>query len=235
MPMAMMALIAPGPNTAVMQDGDEQRRKREDQVVQPHDHLVEQRAAPLPPPRARAARRCTPRRRRRRSATAIEVARPAMIIGKHVAAELVGAEPMLRRGRLQLVGDVLRGRSRSGVQTSETAPPCTNTQRRPRRRTTKLREPQGARGKALRSGDGGASAGVGHCSPPQPRIDQRIGDVDEESHEDHRETSSITTTLHDDQVALGDALEDEAPEPRQVEHVLDDDGARPAGRRTAGR
>ena len=41
MPMAMIALIADGPEDSGDQDGDNQRRKGEDQVVAAHDEFVQ--------------------------------------------------------------------------------------------------------------------------------------------------------------------------------------------------
>ena len=94
MPMATMALIAPGPKTAVMHDGDEQRREGEDEVVEPHDRLVD---ATPPLRRGQQAERHADAQRRSptaTSATAIELRAPTMIIESDVAAEMVGAEPV---------------------------------------------------------------------------------------------------------------------------------------------
>ena len=62
-------------------------------------------------------------------------------------------------------------------------------------------------------------------APPEPRIDHRIGEVDQEGDEDHRGDQQHHHALDHDQVALADRLEHQPPEAGQEEHVLDDDGA----------
>ena len=81
MPMAMIALSAPGPNTAVIMIAIKQRREGEHQVVGAHDRLVDEAAAaggggspsgtPSPSPMPTAT-----------SATAIEVRAPTISIDR---------------------------------------------------------------------------------------------------------------------------------------------------------
>ena len=62
--------------------------------------------------------------------------------------------------------------------------------------------------------------------PPQTRIDGSIGDIDQEGDEDDGEDQKHDHRFDDDQVALGNALENQPSEAGQEEDVLDDDGAR---------
>jgi hypothetical protein len=72
-------------------------------------------------------------------------------------------------------------------------------------------------------------------APPQSRIGPGIGEIDEEGDDDDGEDQQHDHELDDDQVALGDRLEDQPAEAGQIEDVLDDDRRRRAGRRIAGR
>ena len=73
MPMAMMALPAPGPKMAVIMIAESRAGKAQDQIVEAHQRLVDP-AAGGPPPSSRAARRwqCRypPPRQQRRSSCA---------------------------------------------------------------------------------------------------------------------------------------------------------------------
>ena len=108
MPMAMMALVALGPNTAVISmaissAGKAKTRSLARMMIS--SSSVPRCAAaqspsgvPMPTPTPTAI-----------SATAIEVRAPTRIMREHVAAVLVGAEPVRGAKPLQLVRDVLRG------------------------------------------------------------------------------------------------------------------------------
>jgi hypothetical protein len=69
----------------------------------------------------------------------------------------------------------------------------------------------------------------------KPRVGSRIGEIDEEGDHDHGEDQQHHHRFDDNQIALGDRLEDQPPEAGQEEDILDDDRRRPAGRRTAAR
>ena len=136
------------------------------------------------------------------SATAIETRAPTMIIDEHVAAEVVGAEPVRGRGRLQLARRCRARRRRRASRRRRRAPRA----RRPRR----CAPPSDERA---------------HQRAPQPRVDRGIGEVDEEGDEDHREDQQHHHALDHDQVALADRLEHQPAEAGQEEDVLDDDRA----------
>src|SRR3546814_8479965 len=55
----------------------------------------------------------------------------------------------------------------------------------------------------------------------QARIEHSVEQIDDEVHHHHRGSEQHHEVLHHDEVALRDSLEDEAPEPRQIEDVLD--------------
>src|SRR6185437_7391607 len=59
----------------------------------------------------------------------------------------------------------------------------------------------------------------------EPRVDEDVAQIDEEIDEDDGEDEQHHHRLDDDQVALGDALEDQAAEAGEEEDVLDDDAA----------
>ena len=63
-----------------------------------------------------------------------------------------------------------------------------------------------------------------HCRASQARIDHRIGEVDKEVDGNDGGDQQHDDAFDDDQVALGDRLEDRPAETGQVEDVLDDDG-----------
>ena len=103
MPMAMMALIAPGPKIAVIMIAESSAGKGEDDVVEAHQRLVEQAAARRGPGAERHADAHADADRDQRHGDRVPGADHHH--RQDVAAEMVGAEPVRGGRRLQLVGD----------------------------------------------------------------------------------------------------------------------------------
>ena len=108
MPMAMIAFSAEGPKTAVIMMAMSSAGKAKTRSLPRMDHLVEERAAPCGGGEAeRHAEADADADRDERDGD-----RDAGADHEHredVAAEVVGAEPVRRRGRLELGGDVEGG------------------------------------------------------------------------------------------------------------------------------
>ena len=207
MPIATIAVSVLGPKIGTEHDREQQRGEREQQVVAAHDDLAEPRARPSPPgcPAAcRRPRRCRPRR----SPTSSVVRAPTMSRLTIVPAELVGAEQVRGPGAERAERSGRRTWRRSGVQKKETsAASTTSTTSAPRRSRALPVQPL-------------------HALAPQPRIEHGVQDVDDEVDDQHGQSPArITMACTEQQVAVGDPVEQEAAEPRDHEHALDDDGA----------
>ena len=136
------------------------------------------------------------------SATAIDTRAPTMIIERTSRPKWSVPSQCAADGGLQLARDVERG----------------DVVGRPDEREERRRQEDRDDGAAER----GARASA---APPEPRVDQRIGEIDEVGDEDHRDDEEHHHALHHDEIALADRLEDQPPEAGQEEHVLDDDRA----------
>ena len=103
MPMAMMALIAPGPKMAVIMIADSRAGKAKTRSLKPHQRFVDEAAARRGKGAERHADAHADADRDKRHGD--RVAGADHDHRQDVAAEMVGAEPVRQRGRLRLVGD----------------------------------------------------------------------------------------------------------------------------------
>ena len=102
MPMAMMALTAPGPKMAVIMIADSRAGKAKTRSLQPHQRLVDEAAARRGKGAERHADTHADADRDQRHGDRIAGADHDH--RQDVAAEMVGAEPVRQRGCLRLVG-----------------------------------------------------------------------------------------------------------------------------------
>ena len=203
MPIARMALTAPGPSSAVIRMAREDRREGEGQVDGAAQDLVGP-AAPCSGPQAQRhaddqADHDRHHPDRDRVAGADHDAR------QRVAAQLVGAQPVQRARRLQLLwdGDGVRRIGRPG-QAEQRHADEDDAERRGRGR----------------SRDGANSRTI--ITPPlRPRVDHGIDHVDQEIDRDDDGGQQHHHVLDHDQVALGDRLEGQPAQAGQGEDVLD--------------
>src|SRR5260370_23096052 len=134
-----------------------------------------------------------------------------------------------------------RGRNdRCRANASQTTPPACARRRwgsriaayTPATREPRERQRRSARRRpSARHGGGcGGLAGAPRrrrdsCAAPQARIDREIEQVDGEIDGDDENGEQNDDVLDNDEIVLGDGLEDETAEPGQIEDVLDDDRA----------
>src|SRR5689334_13769679 len=60
------------------------------------------------------------------------------------------------------------------------------------------------------------------CGDPRPRIEQHVGKIDQQIHDQHQNGEQDHHVLDDDQVAVVDRVVDELADAGQAEHALDD-------------
>ena len=76
-----------------------------------------------------------------------------------------------------------------------------------------------------RSTSAAACAQRGHVADPQPRVDEVVGEVDEEADDEHDDGDQQDRALHLVEVAVADVVDEHLADTGQVEHLLDDDDA----------